>query len=146
MNQILCINPQQAHLAITSQIWPAIKAQTMAGNRMMLEIRLAEDAKTDEQRRYYHGVILTEISKQARPNGQQFSLQVWKEYFRDLYLGHKTQTFTNPMTGKKSRRRLRKSTEDLGVKGYTKLIEQVTAYAVTELGVQFPVEDHGQEH
>lgn len=146
MNQILCINQVQAHLAITKTIWPEIKAQTTAGNRMVLEIRLADDAKSDEQRKYYHGIVLLEISKQARPGGTQFSLQVWKEYFRDLYLGTKTQTFTNPMTGRKSRRRIRKSTEDLSLKGYTKLIEQVTAYAVTELGVQFPVEDHGQEH
>ena len=141
MNQILCINPQQAHQALSNLVWPELKSQTMAGNRMVLEIRLADDSKTDEQRRYYHGVILTEISKQAKPNGVQYPMQVWKEYFRDLYLGHKTKTVTNPLTGKKSRRRIRVSSEDLGVRGYTNLIEQVTAYAVTELGVMFPAEE-----
>jgi hypothetical protein len=47
-------------------------------------------------------------------------------------------TTVNPMTGKKHRRRVRKSTEDLGVKAYAELIERVTAFAVTELSVEFP--------
>jgi len=36
-----------------------------AGNRLVLEVRLAEDSKTDGQRKYYHGVVLKEIAKQA---------------------------------------------------------------------------------
>jgi hypothetical protein len=109
-----------------------------AGHRLALEIRLAEDAKTDGQRKYYHGVVLAEIAKQATVNGQKFPLAVWKEWFRSEYLGFKTVTCTNPMTGKKSRRRVRKSTEDLGVKAYAQLIERVTAFAVTDLSVEFP--------
>lgn len=109
----------------------------MAGNRIALECRFAEDAKTDQQRKYYHGVILDQIAKQAVVNGQKFPLAVWKEHFRVLYLGYRSLTYTNPMTGKKSRRRVRKSTEDLGVKGYNVLIEKVTAFAATELGVVF---------
>jgi len=132
------LNPQQANVTLHSQIVPFAKPLLMAGHQLVAEIRTAEDCKSDEQRRYYHGVVLLEISKQARPNGAQFSLQAWKEYFRELFLGHKTQTFINPMTGRKSRRRIRKSTEDLSLKGYAKLIEQVTAYAVTELDVHFP--------
>jgi len=41
------------------------------------------------------------------------------------------------MTGKKSRRHVRISTEDLGIRKYAELIERVTAFAVTELGVTF---------
>ena len=47
-------------------------------------------------------------------------------------------TTKNPMTGKKVRRRVRVSTEDLGVKGYSQLIDRVSAFAATELGVTFP--------
>ena len=36
------------------------------------------------------------------------------------------------------RRRVRVSTEDLGVKGYSQLIDRVSAFAATELGVTFP--------
>jgi hypothetical protein len=45
----------------------------------------------------------------------------------------------DPMTGKRKRRKVRISTEDLGVKAYSKLIDQVTAFACTELGVLFSV-------
>lgn len=131
-------NPQQAHSNLTNQVWPWAKAMLAAGHAVVGEFRLAEDAKTDGQRRFYHGVILAEIAKQARVNGQKFPLAVWKEHFRSEYLGFKTVTVVNPMTGKKSRRRVRKSTEDLGVKAYAQLIERVTAFAVTDLNVEFP--------
>lgn len=137
MIQVQCINPQQAHSAIMAHVWPWVKAQTTAERSVVLEARLHEDVKSDQQRRFYHGVILKQISEQAKPNGDKFPLAVWKEHFRKEYLGFKTVTFTDPMTGKKSRRRVRQSTENLGVKGYNKLIERVTAFACTELGVVF---------
>jgi hypothetical protein len=110
----------------------------LQGHSLDLEVRLHEDSKTDQQRKYYHGVVLDQIARQARVNGQKFPLAVWKEHFRAEYLGHKSVTYLNPLTGKKHRRRVRKSTEDLGVKAYAVLIERVTAFAVTELGVEFP--------
>lgn len=131
-------DPKQAHSSLSGQVWPWAKSMLSAGHRLVLEVRLAEDAKTDGQRKFYHGVVLTEIAKQAKVNGQRFPLAVWKEHFRAEYLGFKTVTYTNPMTGKKSRRRVRKSTEDLGVKAYAQLIERVTAFACTDLGVEFP--------
>ncbi len=129
---------QQAHSSLSMQVWPWAKSMLAAGNRLVLEVRLAEDVKTDGQRKYYHGVVLAEIAKQATVNGQRFPLAVWKEWFRSEYLGFKTVTFTNPMTSKKSRRRVRKSTEDLGVRAYAQLIERVTSFACTDLGVEFP--------
>ena len=135
--QMQCFEPVQTNVAMNKQLWPWLKSMTMAGNRVTVECRLTEDAKTDAQRRFYHGVILLQIANQANVNGQKFPLKVWKEWFRDKYLGFKTVTFINPMTGKKSRRRIRKSTEDLGAKGYNVLIERVSAFAATELGVEF---------
>ena len=108
------------------------------GVGLTVELRRFEDAKTDRQRGYYHGIVLKCIADQARPNGQAFPLAVWKEHFRKEYLGHKTVTVKNPMTGRKSRRRQRISTEDLGVRAYSDLIDRVSAFAATELGVTFP--------
>lgn len=129
---------EQARISLLQRVAPWCKAQWEAGHRLQVEVRLQEDAKTDRQRRYYHGVVLKTIAQQARPNGQQFPLAVWKEHFRAEYLGHKTVTTQNPLTGKKVRRRKRVSTEDLGVKGYSQLIDRVSAFAATELGVVFP--------
>ena len=129
--------PVQAGQHFKNVLAPWCKSMWAAGHRLHVEVRLHEDAKTDRQRAYYHGVVLKSIALQARPNGVQFPLAVWKEHFRAEYLGHKTVTTKNPLTGKKVRRRVRISTEDLGVKAYSILIEKVTSFAVTELGVSF---------
>ena len=110
------------------------------GVGLTVELRRFEDAKTDRQRAYYHGVVLKTIAQQARgADGKAFPIPVWKEYFRQQFLGHKTVTTINPLTGKKSRRRQRISTEDLGVRGYSDLIDRVTAFAAVELGVAMPM-------
>lgn len=137
MLQTLWISPDQARENLNRQVVPWAKSMLAAGHKLLVECRLAEDAKTDAQRRYYHGAILTQIAQKAEINGQKFPLAVWKEHFRAEFLGFKTVTTVNPMTGKKHRRRVRVSTEDLGVKAYAQLIEKVTAFAVTDLGVQF---------
>ena len=131
-------NADMAGHSFRNVVAPWCKSQWMAGHRLEVELRRFEDAKTDRQRAYYHGVVLKTIAQQARPNGVQFPLAVWKEHFRAEYLGHKTVTTKNPLTGKKVRRRQRVSTEDLGVKGYSQLIDRVSAFAATELGVSFP--------
>jgi hypothetical protein len=130
------INPQQGH-AVIDGAWRLAKAHLTAGRRLLLTLVDAEDAKSAKQRAYYHGVILTEIAQKATINGQKFPMAVWKEHFRKTYLPDKRKVCTNPLTGKKSKRSVRQSTEGLSVKKYAQLIEQVTAFAVTELGVEF---------
>lgn len=135
---VILHNAEQAAMAIRNVAAPKCREIWAAGQLVEATFRLHEDAKTDRQRRYYHGVVLKTIAQHARPNGVQFPLAVWKEHFRAEYLGHKTVTTKNPLTGKKVRRRQRVSTEDLGVKGYSQLIDRVSAFAATELGVSFP--------
>ena len=129
-------NPEQAHDIISRTLWPYAKEQTKHGHALVLEARLLDDAITDAQRGYFHGVVLTEIAAFARPNGEQFPLKVWKEFFRAEFLGFNTVTSVNPITKKKARRRVRISTEDLGVRALAAYIDRVIAYAATDLGVQ----------
>lgn len=129
--------PEQARAAVKAQLLPHIGAQLQAGRRLVCRVEDAEDAKTDEQRAYYH-VILTFIAEHARVNGQVFPMAVWKEFFRDKFLGFKVRRFTDPMTGRKVRRRVRVSTEDLGVRGYANLIDKVSAFAATDLTLTVP--------
>jgi len=133
----LSANPVAAHKTFAGLVWTQVKALATAGHATVVEVRTAEDVKTDKQRRYLHGYVFLTIAHQASVNGQKFDLKTWKEWFRSEFLGSKTVTFKNPMTGKKVRRRQRVSTEDLGVKGYGEYIDRVTAYAATELGVEF---------
>jgi hypothetical protein len=133
-------NKEQAMRSLNSDLLPFCRDQIKAGRPVLIRAQLAEDAKTDRQRGYYHGILLKAISQQARDcTGAKHGQSVWKEHFRNEYLGYNTVTFINPITGRKSRRRVRVSTEDLGIKGYAKLIDRVAAYAVTELGVQIPM-------
>jgi len=131
------LNEQHGYQVVAKSIWPWCKAHLQAGRKVVIEARLAEDVLTDKQRKYLHGFILKTIAAQAAPNGQKFPMEVWKEHIRAQFLGFKTVTTKNPLTGKKVRRRQRVSTEDLGVKGYSEYIDRVAAWAVTDLGVEF---------
>lgn len=131
------LNEDHGHRVVARTFWPWCKERLREGKEVVVEARLAEDVKTDKQRRYLHGYILKTIAAQAAPNGQRFDMKVWKEHFRSEFLGFKVVTTTNPLTRKKLRRRVRVSTEDLGVKGYSQYIDRVAAFAATELGVEF---------
>jgi hypothetical protein len=135
--QFYWTNAVQARLNFDKMIEPWCRAHMMAGRSVVGEIRLHEDVKSDAQRRYLHGVVLTQIAQQVSTDGRKYGLPVWKEFFRSMFLGYRTLTFINPITGKKSRRRERKSTEKLTLKAYAEYTEKITAYAVTELGVNF---------
>jgi hypothetical protein len=128
-------DPQQAHAALSGQAWPWVKEQTSAGRPVVGEFRLLEDELTDKQRGYLHAGVLTQIAQEAVVNGQRFPMLVWKEWYRSEFLGFIVVTALNPFTGRKSRRRIRVSTEDLGVKGMAEYIDRVIAHASTELGL-----------
>ncbi len=125
----------QSMLALAS---PWCMQRFAEGRSVEVEFRLHEDAKSDRQRKYYHGILLMAIAHQARPNGSQHDMKTWKEYFRDTYLGEKSVTTVNPVTGEISVHQHRVSTEELGIRAYSNLIDRVSAFAA-EMGVQIPM-------
>lgn len=127
---------EQAHQTLSRYAWPWAKEQMRQGRELVAEFRLLEDDITDKQRAYLHAVVLTEIAQFARPGGVQHDMKTWKEYFRSEWLGFKTVSGTNPITGKKTRKRVRISTEDLGVRRLAEYIDRIIAFAATDLGVQ----------
>ena len=133
------IEPNQGRDAVRAQFLPFVGKLLEAGKRVAITACEEEDAKSIQQRRYYHRYVLVEIAEQAKVNGEKFAMPVWKEHFREIYVGSMWKVIKDPMTGKKKRRKVRISTEDLGVKAYSKLIDQVTAFAATELSVHFSV-------
>ena len=137
--QATLTGPDQGREVVRGQFLPYIGKLIDAGKRVVITAMEEEDSKSIRQRRYYHGYVLVEIAEQAQVNGQKFAMPVWKEHFRELYVGSTWKVIKDPMTGKKKRRKVRISTEDLNAKAYSKLIDQVTAFAATELGVTFSV-------
>lgn len=126
--------PVQAH-KLFADVWVQAKNLIVSGRKQVLTLSDYDDSLSTQQRKYYHGVVLLEIAKQACIEGRKYSLETWKEHFRAKHLGEKVVTEINPLTGVETKRLVRVSSESLGVKAYNLLIEQVTAYAVTELGV-----------
>jgi hypothetical protein len=136
LHRIELHSPEQGHSVLTHSMWPWAKAQLQQGRELVLEARLLDDAITEAQRGYLHGVVLTEIALYGRANaGAAFPMKVWKEYFRQRLLPDRRMTSVNPITGKKTRRRIRVSTEELGVRRLAKYIDEVIAIAADELGV-----------
>lgn len=127
---------EQGRAVLTRNLLPWIGEQLAQGRELVLEARLLDDDITDKQRAYLHGVVFRDIAAFARPGGEQFPMKTWKEHFRKEWLGFKTVSHTNPITGKKHRHRVRVSTEDLGIRAMADYIDRVIAFAATELNVQ----------
>ena len=135
LNRVELHSPDQARAVLKAHTLPWVGQQLEQGRRLVAEFRLLDDDITDKQRGYLHAVVLAEIALYARPGGQQFPMKVWKEHFRKEWLGFKTATNINPITGRKHRTRVRVSTEDLGITAMAEYIDRIIAYAATELGV-----------
>ena len=135
LNRVELHSPDQARAVLKAHTLPWVGQQLEQGRQLVAEFRLLDDDITDKQRAYLHAVVLAEIALYARPGGQQFPMKVWKEHFRKEWLGFKTATNINPITGRKHRTRVRVSTEDLGITAMAEYIDRIMAYAATELGV-----------
>jgi len=136
MKTIQILNTKSGHKAITD-LWLWLKAEVASGNKYVLEVLPYADYLTAQQRKYYHKAILTEISQQVKTEAGKFAMPVWKEYYRDMFLGDEVLEITDPLTGASKKILQRVSSESLSVKGYSELIEKVTAHAATEYGVIF---------
>ena len=75
---VRCWNPQQAHQAMTSQIWPMLKAHLVAGRRMVLELRPETRSLAQNARLW---AMLSEISRQVDWYGQKLTPDEWKDVF-----------------------------------------------------------------
>jgi len=75
---IECVNPVQAHTAMSKSIWPQLKSALMAGQRMVLEIKPSTRSLEQNARLW---AMLTDISKQVDWYGRKLSPDDWKHVF-----------------------------------------------------------------
>lgn len=125
--------PEQARADLKDRVLPWVGSQLESGRALSGDIGEYDAAITTKQRGYFHGIVLTEIA--AFAPGTKYPKEIWKEHFREMFLGFKDVMNVDPTTGKRKRRRMRLSTEDLGVRAYAQHIEKVIAFASTELGL-----------
>jgi hypothetical protein len=136
LHRVVLRTVDQGREVMARNFLPWVGEQLRQDRELVIEARLLDDDVTDKQRAYLHGVVLAEIAQFARPGGVQHDMKTWKEYFRSEWLGFNVVTSVNPLTGRKVRRRVRVSTEDLGVRAMAEYIDRIIAFAATELGVQ----------
>lgn len=92
-----------------------------------------------QQRRFLHGPVLTQISEQVRVNGERFTTDIWKRHLKNVILEREPKYEMVKLPGAKraTPRRVYRSTETLGVRAYSKFIDECIDYATLEWSVQF---------
>jgi len=110
-----------------------------AGQAVWIVVRRHEEDRSLRQNAYYWGHVLPTISQQAMIGGQRWVTDAWHELAKREFLGYEVKKIQ--IAGRKRKhviRRLR-STADLKVRAFSDYLEKLTAFAVTDLGVQFQV-------
>lgn len=68
-------DPQQAHMALMSHVWPLIKAQTMAGREVTIDV--SEPKRSGKENRLLHA-MLGHIARTQEWAGQKRDIETWK--------------------------------------------------------------------
>lgn len=116
------------------------RAMVDNGEPVMVRVGPALEAIGVQQRRFLHGPVLSQIAEQAIVSGHRWAVDAWKEFFRRKLLGANGWRWEmQQLPGQKraTPRRIRISTEELGVRRYAEFIDEVIAYAASELDVAF---------
>ncbi len=82
----------------------------------------------EQNARYWGRGVLAQIAEKAVVGGRRFSAEAWHEQFKRQFIG---------IDELPSGQVIGKSSTKLTVKQFTDFVDQVEAYAATELGVQF---------
>lgn len=72
---IRCWEPVQAHKALTTQLWPVLKAHLMAGQRMVVEVR--QETRSLAENAMLHA-LLGQISREVEWAGKKRDIETWK--------------------------------------------------------------------
>lgn len=131
---------EAAHLAVT-QAYALAKDAVERGKPARILAQEHEDDRSIQQNRFYWGPCLSEISQQASIEGQKWAPEAWHELFKRMFLGYEIKKVR--VAGRKKPtviRRLR-STTGLKVRPMGKYLDELQAFAATDLGVRFSVKD-----
>lgn len=73
-----CFEPAQAHRVLISEAWPLIKALTMAGKRVVVDVREETRSLAQNARLW---PMLNDIARQVDWYGQKLTPDEWKDVF-----------------------------------------------------------------
>ena len=127
MNKLFFLREErhlQALLAFLAANW---RAMAQAGKPLAVEIKPEKSKRSLDQNRLYWA-LLHQVEDQAWVEGRQYSSKVWHECAKRRFLG----LVDLPGGG-----HMAISTATLSTKEFSEYVEEVSAWATTELGVQF---------
>lgn len=128
----------------TSQRWKAAQsfvesnreAMSKANNPLRLIITTQEAKRNAEQNKFYWKAVITQIAEQVWIEGKQYSKEAWHEMAARKFGVCKDVELPN---GEVVIKRL--STSEMKVKEFAQYIEEVSAWAASELSVVFYVQE-----
>ena len=140
MADIDCVVTDRARAhRVLNDAYRMAQALMADGRRVRIRVGEYEVDRTLAQNRYYWGVVLPTISQQARIEGQRWVADAWHELMRRQFLGVEVKRVTVAGRRKKLVNRRLRSTSDLKVRAFGNYLDQVQAFASSDLGVMFPV-------
>ena len=143
----VCMSREQAHAA-AQRAYAHAQAMLANGETPRIACGPSVEPVSVKQRGLLHKGILPQIAAQARINGERFTEDVWKEFFRRMFVGAngwRWQVMRLPGQKRATPARFRVSTEELGRRDYAEFLDKVIAYASTELNVEleFTADERG---
>lgn len=127
----------QAGASIRAAFLPYVEQHLRDGLCLAVKVEELQDARTLRQLRFYWGVVLKEISEQAKINDIGATAQGWHLFFKRQFLGYQFKKTQLPGAKRPSITRTLRSTTGLSVKKMGVYLEQVQASAATDFGVSF---------
>jgi hypothetical protein len=110
------------------KVWPE---QVAAGKPLAVTVFEWKAKRSLEQNSRLHA-LLGEIAEQATVGGRKFTLEVWKQFFAQQFIGSEDISLPN---GKVIHRPV--STTTLDAAAFGDFMQRIESYAVSELGVRF---------
>ena len=113
----------------------------MAAQERYLQAVVSEykASRSNEQNAYMWAGVLAPVAEQCWVRGERFVDEVWNVHFKKLFLPEtNAKGMDKWMYLPNGERELMMSTTDLNHAEMTEYLNQITAYAATELGVKLP--------
>jgi hypothetical protein len=80
---VICWEPTQAHRELANVVWPRVKAETMAGQRVIVEVK--RETRSLAENRKLHA-LLGQIADQIEWGGKLRDIETWKRLLTAAWL------------------------------------------------------------
>lgn len=122
--------PGQARAAMTRTLLPACEGMFARGvKRVRVTAEEVEDDRTEQQHRYYWGVVLRDVSEQVSVGGVKYTQDAWHEYGKRTFLPRKTKKVKVAGRSRPVVTTVIASTTDLSVRQMGDYLEKWMAFA-----------------